>query len=198
MLLSLMRIECLRSARVNSGVRPYDLTIDKVFSPDRVSLTYTVAGIIEVNLRRIAMTELLQIGHLKSESGAALVEYVLLLLVASVILIAILSLFFGFHVPEVNDKTILNDKAILIAGLTALLGAMAWAGKEALSAMYRRIQFLILEYLSDNAPHSREEIQKALGKRVLSSVYLDALKDLVLEGKVVVEKGKYKLPKIKK
>jgi len=88
----------------------------------------------------------------------------------------------------------LVDTALIVGIISATLAGMAWAAKEAVSALYRRIQFSILNYLSDGKPHSREEI-KALGKRVRGSIYLDALADLVLEGKVVVENGEYRVPR---
>ena len=123
-----------------------------------------------------------------SENGAAVVEYLSMLFTFSVILIALLLLIFGRWGHQ------LIDKPILITCVVVVSGGISWAGKSALSAMYRRIQFLILEYLSDNQFHDRQEILAALRKRVFVSIYLDALAELVLDGKVVIENGKYKLP----
>jgi len=121
------------------------------------------------------------------EQGAAVIEHLVLLFTFLIFLIAVVTVLFRDRARQ------LFDKPLLIAAVVALIGGISWAGKEALSGMYRRIQFLILEYLSDYEPHDRQEILSALRKRVFVSIYKDALAELVLEGKVTIEKGKYRL-----
>ena len=89
------------------------------------------------------------------------------------------------------DHPVLLEKALPIAAFGALTGLFAWAGRQAITTVNRRSKVLILELLSDGKPHTRREIRKALRWRAPGSLYLDALADLVSEGRVVVADGKY-------
>src|SRR5437868_76979 len=99
----------------------------------------------------------------RTQQGAAVVEYLLLLFMFLLFLAAAITVFFRERAHQ------LFDKPLLIAAVVAIIGGISWAGKEALSGMYRRIQFLILEYLSDYQPHDRQEILCALRKRIFVS-----------------------------
>jgi hypothetical protein len=125
--------------------------------------------------------------HSYKEHGLSTVENILLLFVAAIILIGLVKLL-AFSYPD------LADKAIMLALVSAGIGAVAWSFKQVASSLQRRTKVLILEYLSDNKPHKRKDIRGFLKWKSFGLFYWDALADLVLEEKVILEDGMYKLP----
>ncbi len=126
------------------------------------------------------------------ESGQGLVEYalILILLVSGFTCLA----FALFSRPD------LLDKGAIIAVIGALLGGIAWAGKQTLHAATNRAQLRILESLAAKTSLTRAEIRTLLAKdyfifKLLPQIDDDALTNLVLTDKVrVVGDGVYGLP----
>lgn len=121
------------------------------------------------------------------ESGIEILEYLLMMSVLVILLFGLV--YFLIMRPD------LVDKALLIAVFSAIVGGIAWSGKQAISSFHRRAQLLILETLSDGKPHRRDEISVMLERQWLAfrlmPLHLDALADLIPAGRIVLDNGAY-------
>jgi hypothetical protein len=124
------------------------------------------------------------------ETAATVVEYSLFIAILVVLIFGLVYL--------INWKPDIVEKAPWAALLTAIIAGIAWSVKQTISALHQRAQLLIIEMLSDGKPRNRQEISILLKREAIIfkiiPVYVDALADLVLTGKIVIENGNYKVP----
>lgn len=128
---------------------------------------------------------------LQDLSGPELVEWA----VVVVILFLATVLIFGVLIRRPD----LSQQSLWLAVFSAFVGGLAWSLKQAVSIYHNRAQLLILEILSDGVPRKRDEIAQKLAQkgrifRILH-LHMDALADLVLEEKIGLEKGSYRVEK---
>ena len=132
--------------------------------------------------------------YLSDETGAEAIEYIALGSVLGLLLFVL-----GFAITRQPD---LADKSLLIAVFSAIVGGIAWSGKQAIDSLHRRAQLIILEKLSDGKSRKRDEIANLLKKEGLTfrfmPLHLDALAELTLSGKIVLDDGKYKVASVAK
>lgn len=156
------------------------------------------------------------------QAGMAIAEHLVTLLVIVIILIAVLFFIPNSKEstkatdnvnhssvalsPQANEqdaetnsmgsekfRVALTDNTILLAVISALIGAIAWLYTQGMKALNLRAKIFILEYLSDNQPHKREDIRRELKLRRFGYVYLDALADLLLDGKIILHNNMYSI-----
>lgn len=125
---------------------------------------------------------------LHDQSGPELVEWVVVIIILLVSVVVLLT--------ALVTRPDLAQLSPLIAIFSAAIGGLAWSVKQAISTLHNRAQLLILETLSDGVPRKRDDIGQALAQKGLLfhllNLHLDALADLTLEGRVVVENGAYR------
>ena len=123
------------------------------------------------------------------ERGADLAEYSLFL--------CLMILLLGGLVYGASKAPNFLDKSLLVAVFSAIVGAIAWGAKQAIETLHLRAKLLILELLSDGGAYNRDEIGSFLKREGLTfrvmPLHLDAIADLLLAGKIVLNNGKYEI-----
>lgn len=151
----------------------------------------------------------------KRQKGATSLEYIVLSAVLVLGLVLAISMFRDhLHssiepVPEsANAKAPLTkstppqiggfDKTFIILAIGAIVAALGWTFKKAVSSLQGRARLLIVDTLSSTPNLTRREVIDLVALthwqlRFLRGVVLDALVDLVDKGGVRVRDGRYHL-----
>lgn len=137
---------------------------------------------------------------IRKEDGVAPVEYIIISMVMIFMCVAAWKFFASpdFVLWKFFATTpYVVDIALQVATFTAIIGGIAWSGKELIKSSNTRSQVLILEILSDGKPRTRQEIITMLRQESrlfgFAVFHIDALKDLMSENKIYLSDGKYKM-----
>lgn len=88
----------------------------------------------------------------------------------------------------------LGKTLVYPAVVTGLVGGVAWFAKVSVDSAKRRAKLAILELLSDERARSHAEVREVASFFQYGRFQIDALSDLVSEGKVLLKDGRYTVP----